>query len=181
MKPSGVIEADEIHREIRRMVEAVAANISDPSNLRIVGIANGGIALAKRVAEMLANHFDQPVDWGVVDITFHRDDISLRPITKISLPTELEFPLDHATVLLVDDVLHSGRTARAAINELFDQGRPENIELLVLANRPERRLPIQPDYFGHFDALNESTSICVTLDNAQPQHDRITYQTNCGT
>lgn len=181
MKPNGVIEAAEIHQEIRKMVEAVASKATDPANLRIVGIANGGIALAKRVADMLTDRFEQPIDWGVVDITFHRDDISLRPITKISLPTELEFPLDHATVLLVDDVLHSGRTVRAAINELFDQGRPENIELMVLANRPKRRLPIQPDYFGQFDALTESTSICVTLDNAQPQRDQISYQTKHGT
>lgn len=175
MKSDGVIEAAAIHTEIRRMVDELAANIDDPSQMRIVGIANGGISLAKRVADQLAERFERPMDWGVVDITFHRDDISMRPITKISLPTELEFPIDDATVLLVDDVLHSGRTVRAAINELFDQGRPATIALFALANRSGRRLPIEARYSGRFAELDNASGIRVSLDNAHPERDHITY------
>lgn len=169
------INATRIHQEIDRIVNALAKRHEHADSLVVVGIANGGIQLAQRIAEQLSRALLSDIQCGIVDVTFHRDDISFRPITKISIPTELEFPIDGATVILVDDVLHSGRTVRAAINELFDQGRPEIIELVALVERNGHKLPLRADYRGEFNPSGPNASVSVQLDNANPHHDHIQF------
>lgn len=111
----------------------------------IVGIHTGGCWVAQRLARAL--NID-PAELGQLDVGFHRDDFASRGMRKTPLPTRLPLDISDRPVLLVDDVLHTGRTIRAAINGLFEFGRPSRIWLAVLADRGDRQLPIQPDFVG---------------------------------
>jgi len=113
-----------------------------------IGIANGGIDLAEALAARTGSLMKRDFPVGRIDISFHRDDINLRPIPKTVHATEVEDSLDGSHVILIDDVIASGRTCRAALNELFDLGRPERVTLVVAFDRGERMLPIQPDVVG---------------------------------
>ncbi|MFP5411113.1 MAG: bifunctional pyr operon transcriptional regulator/uracil phosphoribosyltransferase PyrR [Gammaproteobacteria bacterium] len=127
---------------IARLADAIAPTLT-PDTF-IVGIHTGGAWIAERLHALLG--CKQPL--GVLDISFYRDDFSrigLHPQVK---PSNLPFDLEGGTILLVDDVLHSGRTVRAAMNELFDYGRPASIRLAVLVDRGGRELPIRPDFVG---------------------------------
>ncbi len=127
---------------IARLADAIAPTLT-PDTF-IVGIHTGGAWVAERLHALLGGK--QPL--GVLDISFYRDDFSrigLHPQVK---PSNLPFELEGGTILLVDDVLHSGRTVRAAMNELFDYGRPASIRLAVLVDRGGRELPIRPDFVG---------------------------------
>jgi pyrimidine operon attenuation protein/uracil phosphoribosyltransferase len=126
------------------LVGAVRRGIPDPAAWQLVAVANGGIALAARLRESLGA--SAPV--GIVNALFHRDDISLQPILKDFQPTDLPFPVDDARILLIDDVFASGRTLRAALNELFDHGRPAEVRCAVLIDTGCRRLPLLPDFTG---------------------------------
>jgi len=110
---------------------------------------------------------------GSLDISFHRDDIGRHPVPKEFAPTLLPGDVTGATVILVDDVLFTGRTIKASLDELFDHGRPARVELAVLVDRGGRRLPISADYVGLTLAPAESETVVVTLDNADPLRDRI--------
>jgi len=128
----------------------------------IVGIETGGYWIAERLRERLAPE----ADLGKLNITFYRDDftkIGLHPTVK---PSHLPFDIDGETLLLVDDVIHSGRTIRAAMNELFDYGRPQAIRLAVLIDRGGRELPIQPDFVGGGIELDDGEQ--VKLSGPQP-------------
>jgi pyrimidine operon attenuation protein / uracil phosphoribosyltransferase len=125
---------------------------------RFVGIHSGGAWLADRLAQMIPG--DHPV--GYIDVSFYRDDYhrtGLKPEVK---RTELPFDVEGATIVLVDDVLYTGRSARAAINELFDYGRPECIELAVLVDRGGRELPIEPTYTGARLAIARELSLVLS-------------------
>jgi pyrimidine operon attenuation protein/uracil phosphoribosyltransferase len=120
----------------------------------LVGIHTRGVPLAQRLRRLIAERAEVEVALGTLDITFYRDDVQVRggeaPIHAQPLvrATSLEFQLDGTTCILVDDVLYTGRTIRAAIDALFDYGRPEKVQLAVLADRGHRELPIRPDYVG---------------------------------
>jgi pyrimidine operon attenuation protein/uracil phosphoribosyltransferase len=119
-------------------------------NVAIVGIHRRGAVLAARLHELISELVDQTVPLGDVDISFYRDDVSLRrddaqPVVHSS---HLDFPVEDHTVVLVDDVLYTGRTVRAAVEALFDYGRPARVQLAVIADRGHRELPIRPDYVG---------------------------------
>jgi len=158
------IPSHQIREAIENLAESVTEKRGDREDLVIVGIANGGINLGIHLARLIEEKLEKSIPSGIVDITFHRDDIGLQPISKISLPTELPFSIDDAHVILVDDVLFTGRTVRAAINELFDQGRPEAIELLVLYHRLDTRLPIQPDYCAFKNKIPPDRRVHLELE-----------------
>ncbi len=166
----------EIHAASERLAAAISRRHPAPEKLLILGIANGGIELARRLALALSKG-SPPARMraraGVIDISFHRDDIRRNPITREYAATQIPADTQGATVILVDDVLHSGRTAKAALDELFDHGRPALVELAVLADRGGRRLPIAPDYCGLAIATTESQKVIVRLDPAEPIKDRI--------
>lgn len=164
MSASQEISAESIREAIEALADDVVSHHPGGDDLVLVGIANGGINLCLHLARMLEERLERTIPSGLVDITFHRDDIGLQPISKISLPTELPFSIDDQHVLLVDDVLHTGRTVRAALNELFDQGRPSSIELLVLYHRMETRLPIQPDYCAFKNRVDPASKVRLHLD-----------------
>ena len=159
--------AEAILGAIDRLATAIAATCSADTDLVAAGIADGGVPVAEALAQRLETILQRPVRRGVVDILFHRDDIGTRPIPKVTFPTDIDGGVDGADILLCDDVLHTGRTVRAALNEVFDQGRPERVRLAVLVDRGDRRLPIQPDFTGITVALDEGR--CAVLENRSAQ------------
>lgn len=168
---SKTIGPGEIHAALTRLADAIAARHADPTGLLLLGIANGGVELARRLAERLRCRA------GTVDISFHRDDIGRHPIPKEFAPTQIPADVQGATVILVDDVLFSGRTVKAALDELFDHGRPNKVELAVLVDRGGRRLPIAADYTGLTLAIAETHKVKVALDPLSDRRDMIRIET----
>jgi pyrimidine operon attenuation protein/uracil phosphoribosyltransferase len=174
---SKTIGAGEIHAAIERLAAAILERHRSSPRLLILGIANGGIEVAKRLSARLAAIAPQlATKTGVVDISFHRDDISRNPIPKEFAPTHIPGDVNAATIILVDDVLYSGRTIKAALDELFDHGRPTKVELAILVDRGGRRLPFVADYCGIVVSAAESEKVVVRLDGQQPQSDRISIE-----
>jgi len=144
-----VLDRDDVARAIVRMAhEVVERNADADSQLAIVGIHRRGVHLAARLHAQVSELLTTPVALGSLDIAFHRDDLGRRPQAPIVHATAIDFTLDGATVVIVDDVLFTGRTVRAAIDALFEYGRPARVQLAVLVDRGHRELPIRPDYVG---------------------------------
>ena len=122
---------------------------------KFVGIYSGGAWIAQRLAQMIPGEHAV----GFIDVSFYRDDFNRTGLKPALKRTEIPFPVDGATIVLVDDVLYTGRSVRAAINELFDYGRPARIELAVLIDRGGRELPIEPTYAGARLAVAENLSL----------------------
>ena len=167
MAASKTIGPGEVQAAIARLAELISARHSQPRELLLLGVANGGIELARRLARAVGA---RP---GVLDISFHRDDIGRNPIPKESAHTLIPGDVQGATVVLVDDVFFTGRTAKAALDELFDHGRPARVELAVLVDRGGRRLPLVPDYVGLTLPAGAGEKIVVTLDPADPERDSL--------
>ncbi|HXA81031.1 MAG TPA: bifunctional pyr operon transcriptional regulator/uracil phosphoribosyltransferase PyrR [Opitutaceae bacterium] len=167
----------EIQAALDRLAAAISARHASTEKLLLLGIANGGIELARRLSARLSA-LDSRLSTlaGTLDISFHRDDIGGNPIPKEFAPTHIPADVNGATVILVDDVLFSGRTAKAALDELFDHGRPAKVELAVLADRGGRggrRLPIAADYTGLTLSAGDDEKVVVRLDPANPARDAI--------
>ena len=147
-------DAEALYRELLGQVRAGLAGVPDAA---IVGIHSGGAWLAERLAKDL----DLTSRFGTIDVSFYRDDYAKKGLHPDVKPTHIRFPVDGATVVLVDDVLQTGRTVRAAINVLFDYGRPACIRLAALADRGGRELPVAPDYVGTRAELAPQQSLCL--------------------
>jgi len=146
-EPRIVLDEDDIRRTLVRIAhEVVEKNNGRP--VALVGIHRRGAYLANRLHQLVCDLLDQEVPLGDIDIAFYRDDISSRRPDPHVNASNLDFPLEDYTVVLVDDVLYTGRTVRAAIEALFDYGRPQRVQLAVLADRGHRELPLRPDYVG---------------------------------
>jgi pyrimidine operon attenuation protein/uracil phosphoribosyltransferase len=165
-------DAKSISQAIERVASAIATRHAKTEHLLLLGIANGGVELTTRLAALLKKAALKP-GTGTIDISFHRDDIGRNPIPKEFAPTMIPHDVNGATVILVDDVLYSGRTVKAALDELFDHGRPTRVELAVLVDRGGRRLPVAADYCGLTVAPTEKQKVVVTLDAKQPSKDTI--------
>ena len=149
-----VLDAEALGRTLSRIAHEIIERNEDLSQVALVGIHSRGVPLAERLKQLIEERAGVVIDLGSVDITFYRDDVSVRggeapqhpqPIVRAS---RLDFPLEGRTCVLVDDVLYTGRTIRAAIEALFDYGRPARVQLAVVADRGHRELPIRPDYVG---------------------------------
>jgi pyrimidine operon attenuation protein/uracil phosphoribosyltransferase len=142
-----VLDEDDIRRTLVRIAhEIVEKNSGQP--VALVGIHRRGAHLAQRLHSLVCDLLDAEVPLGDIDIAFYRDDLSTRAADPAVHASNLSFRLEDYTVVLVDDVLYTGRTARAGIEALFDYGRPARVQLAVLADRGHRELPIRPDYVG---------------------------------
>ena len=144
-----VLDREDIRRTLVRIAHEIVEKTGG-ERIAVVGIHRRGAVIAARVRELVESLTDAPVPLGDLDISFYRDDVAMRgperqPVVHSS---HIEFPIDGMTVVLVDDVLYTGRTVRAAIEALFDYGRPQRVQLAVLADRGHRELPIRPDYVG---------------------------------
>jgi len=149
-----LLDAAAVERTLSRIAHELIERNADLEDLALVGIHTRGVPIASRLRAFVAERSGVLVDIGAVDITFHRDDVLVRgggpplhpqPVVR---GTELDFPLEGKTVVLVDDVLFTGRTIRAAIDALLEYGRPARVQLAVLVDRGHRELPIRPDYVG---------------------------------
>jgi pyrimidine operon attenuation protein / uracil phosphoribosyltransferase len=148
-----VLDREDVRRTLVRIAHEIVektAAAPGPSRLAVVGIHRRGAVLAARLRDRVAELLGEPVPLGDVDISFYRDDLDRRDPTAqpVVHASHIDFPVEDTTVVLVDDVLYTGRTVRAAIDALFDYGRPEKVQLAVLADRGHRELPIRPDYVG---------------------------------
>jgi pyrimidine operon attenuation protein/uracil phosphoribosyltransferase len=140
-------EAD-VGRALTRIAHEIAERNSSDRGLCLVGIHRRGAFLAERLRDMLVTLLDCDVPLGDLDIGFYRDDVASRPESPILHATHIDFDVTGRTVVVVDDVLFTGRTVRAAIEALFDYGRPQRVQLAVLVDRGHRELPVRPDYVG---------------------------------
>lgn len=143
-----ILDADDMQRAIVRVAHEIVERNHGTKDLVLVGIQRRGVTVARRVAEAIAHNEGVEVPFGTLDITFYRDDLStLGPAPSIGA-TDLPFDINGKTIVLVDDVLYTGRTVRAAMNELMDYGRARAIQLAVLVDRGHRELPIRADFVG---------------------------------
>lgn len=157
--------------------EIAARHPADPAaRLILLGVANGGVHVATRLQLLLREFYPESARprTGIIDISFHRDDIGRNPIPKEFTPTLIPIDVTGATVILVDDVLQSGRTVKAALDELFDHGRPAKVELAVLVDRGGRTLPVAADYTGLTLQAGLDEKVAVVLHSTDPSHDTIT-------
>ncbi len=141
-----VLSADDVRRALTRIAHEIVERNHGAHDLVVVGLQRGGVWLAQQLAAILTT-IDQHVPLGTLDVSFHRDDVGIRPIVPGSV-TDIPVSLDGRTVVLVDDVLFTGRTVRAALEALNDYGRPRAVQLAVLVDRGHRELPIRPDFVG---------------------------------
>ncbi|MEO6496346.1 MAG: bifunctional pyr operon transcriptional regulator/uracil phosphoribosyltransferase PyrR [Solirubrobacteraceae bacterium] len=159
-----VLDRDDIRRTLVRIAHEIVEGNSEGHELAIVGIHRRGAVLAARVHRLVADLLDAEVPLGDLDIGFYRDDVSQRPEAPVIHASHIEFDITAKTVVVVDDVLFTGRTVRAAIEALFDYGRPERVQLAVLADRGHRELPIRPDYVGKNLPTSRNERVNVRVD-----------------
>lgn len=142
-----VMDAGDVDRAIRRIAHEVLERNRGLDDVVLLGIQTRGVPLAQRLAAALEEIEGEPIAWGSLDIGMYRDDLDRRPKRPLGA-TDVPVPLDGRTVVLVDDVLYTGRTIRAALDALADLGRPNRVQLAALVDRGHRELPIRPDYVG---------------------------------
>jgi pyrimidine operon attenuation protein/uracil phosphoribosyltransferase len=155
-------EAD-IARTLRRIAHEIVEKHPDLDRLVLVGIYTRGVTIAERLRELIGQFAGQDVPTGALDISFYRDDVRAHPQPVVKA-TRLDFAIDHRSVVLVDDVLYTGRTIRSAIEALFAYGRPDRVQLAVLVDRGHRELPIRPDYVGKNLPTARHERVNVQLD-----------------
>ena len=143
-----VLDGDAMRRSLVRIAHEIVEKTPDPELLALVGIHRRGAPLAARLKSLLDELLGLEVPLGDLDIAFYRDDLRNRSDAPVVHASHIDFDIDGRTVVIVDDVLYTGRTVRAAIEALFDYGRPGRIQLAVLADRGHRELPIRPDFVG---------------------------------
>ena len=164
-----LLDRDDVDRTLSRIAHEIIEGNPDLDTVALVGIHTRGVPLAQRLRRRIADFTGREVALGQLDITFYRDDVHVRgreapqhaqPLVRDS---KLDFALDGMTCVLVDDVLYTGRTIRAAVEALFDYGRPARVQLAVLADRGHRELPIRPDYVGKSFPTHRDERIQVQL------------------
>ncbi|HEV7641053.1 MAG TPA: bifunctional pyr operon transcriptional regulator/uracil phosphoribosyltransferase PyrR [Gaiellaceae bacterium] len=152
--PRVLLDEESIRRTLSRVAHEIIERNEDLETVALVGIHTRGVPLAHRLRHLIEERSGEELALGQLDITFHRDDVHVRSGQPPRRPqplareTKLDFELEGRTVILVDDVLYTGRTIRAAIDALLEYGRPDRVQLAVLADRGHRELPIRPDYVG---------------------------------
>jgi pyrimidine operon attenuation protein / uracil phosphoribosyltransferase len=167
-----VLDQDDMRRTLVRIAHEIVEKNAGGA-IALVGIQRRGAYLAKRLHALTSELLEPVVPLGTVDISFYRDDFALRPRAPVVHATELEFSVDGRTIVIVDDVLYTGRTVRAAIDEVFDFGRPARVQLAVLVDRGHRELPIRPDYVGKNIPTSQEQRVNVRVQEVDG-HDEVT-------
>ena len=160
--PKVILDKDAIQRSLTRIAHEISEANTDGDGVGLIGIQRGGVHLADRLSDLLGGIWRCDVSVGLLDVSMHRDDISQRGIVRVQ-PTEVPFDVEGKTIVLVDDVLYTGRSVRAAIDALMNFGRPKNVEYLCLIDRRfSRELPIQADYIGKSIDSIDSEKVIVS-------------------
>lgn len=163
MKNIVLMDKQAIDRSITRLCHEIIEKNSNANDIVLIGIYNRGVPLSKRIQNKINNQIGKKLERGSLDITFHRDDYRERLLVPEVKGTDIQFRLDGKNVILVDDVLYSGRTVRAALDELNSFGRAAKVQLAVLIDRGHRELPIKADYVGKNIPTHEGEHVSVTL------------------
>ena len=157
------MSASEIERTLVRLAHEIIEKNNGAENLGLVGIKRRGIPIAERLGKLIGGIEKKPIDTGVLDINFYRDDLSTRDIRPVVSPGAVGFDVEGRNIILIDDVLYTGRTIRAALDALFDHGRPRRVQLLVLIDRGHRELPIEASFVGRVVQTTDREIIEVKL------------------
>jgi pyrimidine operon attenuation protein/uracil phosphoribosyltransferase len=168
-----ILDADEIRRAIVRIAHEIAERNEGIHDVILVGIRRRGVPLAERVAAIMTNVEGQRVPVGQLDITLYRDDLSHRSTAPLVHKTDIPVDITGHTVVLVDDVLYTGRTVRAALDALADLGRPGRIQLAVMIDRGHRELPIRADFVGKNVPTSHDEQVEVRLHEVDAEEDRV--------
>jgi pyrimidine operon attenuation protein / uracil phosphoribosyltransferase len=165
---SRLMSASEIERTLVRLAHEIVEKNNGVERLGFVGIKRRGVPLAQRLARLVGQIEKQQVELGTLDINLYRDDLSTAGPKPIVSPMELGFDVNDKNVIIVDDVLYTGRTIRAALDALFDHGRPRRVQLLVLIDRGHRELPIEAGFVGRYVQTTQNEIIEVKLQEIDP-------------
>lgn len=167
-EPVVILSTVALERTLKRMAHEIAERNESAKDLVVIGVQRGGVVLGSRLANLLKDILGQPVPAGSLDVSMHRDDIGTNAAPNVQ-PTVIPFDVTGRTVVLVDDVLFSGRTTRAALDALHDFGRPQRVQLAVLIDRGHRELPIKADFVGKNvpTSLRERVNVQFTEDGGQ--------------
>jgi pyrimidine operon attenuation protein/uracil phosphoribosyltransferase len=165
-----IMDAEAIRKALRRIAHEIIEGNSNFEDVVLAGIPSRGVEIADRLAAFIREIGNCDVNTGVIDVAMHRDDVGTRKELPVVHASELPLPLEHRTVIIVDDVLYTGRTARAAMDAINSFGRPARIQLAVLVDRGHRELPIRPDYVGKNlpTATREKIQVCLQETDNEP-------------
>ena len=160
-----VLGPDDVRRAVTRIAHEIIERNQGLAGVALVGLQRGGVWLAEELGTRIAE-IDHEVPVGNIDVSLYRDDIGLRPVSPGSV-SEIDFDIDGATVVLVDDVLYTGRTVKAALDAITDYGRPSAVQLAVLVDRGHRELPIRPDFVGKNLPTSSDERVTATADGVE--------------
>jgi pyrimidine operon attenuation protein/uracil phosphoribosyltransferase len=177
-KSAVVMDADRITRTLTRIAHEIVERNKGVGDLALIGVRTRGVYIARRLGRTLKEITGDEVPTGVLDITLYRDDLMRHAVgpQPVIRRTEIPFSIDNKKILLVDDVLYTGRTTRAALDALIDFGRPKGIQLIVLVDRGHRELPIKADYVGKNLPTNPEESVQVRLQETDGSDEVVLQQ-----
>lgn len=159
-----LLDKTKISKMILRLSHEIVENQQTLDSIAIIGIRTRGEIIARRITENIQNHYNKQVDLGILDVTFYRDDFSKNLGSPKVGPSDIKFDISNRNIILIDDVLYTGRTIRAAMDEIFSFGRPSSIQLGVLVDRGHRELPIKADFIGKNFPTSDNEHIHVLVD-----------------
>jgi len=176
--PSGsditlVMDAEAIRRALRRLAHEIIERNPELPNVVLAGIPSRGVEISQRLAELIASFEGSRVETGIIDVSMHRDDVGQRAELPLVRASRLPLPLEHRTVVIVDDVLFTGRTIRAAMDAIGSFGRPARIQLATLIDRGHRELPIRADYVGKNIPTASGERVRLRLENVDQEPDAV--------
>ncbi len=173
--PPGVLvmDAESIRRALRRIAHEIIERNPELPSLVLAGIPSRGVEIAQRIAALIESFENVRVETGVIDVSMHRDDVGQRANLPIVRASRLPLPLEHRTVIIVDDVFYTGRTIRAAMDAISSFGRPARIQLATLVDRGHRELPIRADYVGKNIPTAQGERVRLRLENVDNEPDAV--------
>jgi pyrimidine operon attenuation protein/uracil phosphoribosyltransferase len=171
-----VMDAEAIHRALRRIAHEIIERNPQLERVVLAGIPSRGVEIARRIATFINQIEKSDIETGVIDVAMHRDDVGTRAELPVVRASKLPVPLEKRTVIIVDDVLYTGRTVRAAMDAINSFGRPARIQLAVLVDRGHRELPIRPDYVGKNLPTSGSEKVRVRLEQTDSEPDAVHVQ-----